>query len=53
MARVKIIDYIWKSENLEGIQITFVKTQDLFYGIGVEGVSVRDIIKINNLKIAW
>lgn len=53
VAKRNIVDYIYKSANLEGIHITFPETQAIFDGVGVEGVKVEDIIKINNLKRAW
>jgi hypothetical protein len=53
VARRNIVDYIWKSANLEGIRVTFPETDALFNGMGVEGVKVDDIVKINNMKRAW
>lgn len=53
IAKRNIVDYIYQSANLEGIHVTFPETQAIFDGIGVEGVKVEDIIKINNLKRAW
>ena len=53
IAKRNIVDYIYKSANLEGIHVTLEETQAIFDGIGVEGVKVDDIIKINNLKRAW
>lgn len=53
LAKRNIVDYIYKSANLEGINVTFPETQAIFDGVGVEGVKVEDIIKINNLKRAW
>lgn len=53
LAKRNIVDYIYKSAKLEGIGVTFPETQAIFDGMGVEGVKVDDIIKINNLKRAW
>lgn len=53
VAKKNIVDYIYKSANLEGIHVTFPETQAIFDGVGVNGVKVEDIIKINNLKRAW
>lgn len=53
VAKRNIVDYIYKSANLEGIHVTFPETQAIFDGAGVEGLKVEDIIKINNLKRAW
>ena len=52
-AKRNIVDYIWKSANLEGIQVTFPETNAIFEGAVAPGVSVEDTIKINNLKRAW
>lgn len=53
VAKRNIVDYIYKSAKLEGINVTFPETQAIFEGVGVNGVKVEDIIKINNLKRAW
>lgn len=53
VAKRNIVDYIYKSAKLEGIHVTFPETQAIFEGVGVNGVKVEDIIKINNLKRAW
>lgn len=53
VAKRNIVDYIYKSANLEGIHVTFPETQAIFDGVGVNGVKVEDIIKINNLKRVW
>ena len=53
VAKRNIVDYIYKSARLEGIHVTFPETQSIFDGIGVNGVKVEDIIKINNQKRAW
>lgn len=53
IAKKNIVDYIYKSANLEGIHVTFPETQAIFDGVGVQGIKVEDIIKINNLKRAW
>ena len=53
IAKRNIVDYIYKSAKLEGINVTFPETQAIFEGMGVEGVKVEDIITINNLKRAW
>ena len=53
VAKRNIVDYIYKSAKLEGIHVTFPETQAIFEGVGVDGVKVEDIVKINNLKRAW
>lgn len=52
-AKRNIVDYIWKSANLEGIAVTFPETNAIYNGVAVEGCSVENIVKINNLKHAW
>ena len=53
VAERNIVDYIWKSAHLEGINITFPESNAIFEGISVKGVKVENIIKINNMKRAW
>lgn len=48
-----IVDYIWKSANLEGIRVTYQETQAIYDGGVVTGLTVDNIIAINNLKYAW
>ncbi|MDR1821477.1 MAG: Fic family protein [Oscillospiraceae bacterium] len=53
LAKRNVVDYIWKSANLEGIAVTFPETNAIFEGAACPGISVEDTIKINNLKRAW
>ena len=53
IAKRNIVDYIWKSANLEGIAVTYPETQAIFDGGVVNGLTVDKIIAINNLKYAW
>lgn len=53
IAKRNIVDYIWKSANLEGIAVTYPETQVLYDGGIVNGLTVDEVIKINNLKYAW
>lgn len=53
VAKRNIVDYIWKSANLEGIGVTYPETQAIYDGGIVNGLKVNDIIAINNLKYAW
>ena len=53
MAQRNIVDYIWKSANLEGIVVTYSETQAIYDGGIVNGLTVNDVITINNLKYAW
>ena len=53
IAKRNIVDYIWKSANLEGIGVTYQETQAIYDGGIVNGLTVDNIIAINNLKYAW
>ena len=53
IAKRNIVDYIWKSANLEGIGVTYPDTQAIYDGGIVNGLTVDNIIAINNLKYAW
>ncbi len=53
IAKRNIVDYIWKSANLEGIDVTYPETQAIYDGGIVNGLTVDNIIAINNLKYAW
>ena len=53
IAKRNIVDYIWKSANLEGINVTYLETQVIYDGGVVNGLTVDNIIAINNLKYAW
>lgn len=53
IAKRNIVDYIWKSANLEGIDVTYSETQAIYDGGVVNGLTVDNIIAITNLKYAW
>ena len=53
VAKRNIVDYIWKSANLEGIGVTYPETQAIYDGEIVNGLTVDNIIAINNLKYSW
>lgn len=53
VAKRNIVDYIWKSANLEGIGVTYPETQVIYDGGVVNGLTVDNVIAINNLKYAW
>ncbi len=53
IAKRNIVDYIWKSANLEGIAVTYSETQVIYDGGVVNGLTVDKIITISNLKYAW
>ena len=52
-AKRNLVDSIYKEAKLEGIEVTFPDTYEIFNGRTVAGLSVDDTIKINNLKHAW
>lgn len=53
LAKRNIVDYIWKSAHLEGIDVTFQETQKIYDGGNVGHLRVDEIVTINNLKHAW
>ncbi len=53
LAKRNIVDSIWKSANLEGIDVTFPETQQIYDGGNVERLRLDELITINNLKHAW
>ena len=53
LAKRNIVDSIYKESKLEGIAITFPETNEICEGRAVAGMSVDDIVKVNNLKHAW
>ena len=53
IAKRNIVDYIWKSANLEGISVNYPETQVIFDNGIVNGLKVNEVIAINNLKYAW
>ena len=52
-AKRNIVDSIYSESRLEGIAVTFPETQEIYDGRSVAGLSVEDIVKVNNLKHAW
>ena len=52
-AKRNLVDYIWKSANLEGIGVTFPETQTIVEGTSVQGKSIDDINSIVQLKHGW
>lgn len=53
VAKRNIVDYIYKSAQLEGLGVTYPDTETIFNGLSAPGVKVTDIIAVNNLKKAW
>ena len=46
VAKRNIIDYIWKSANIEGIDVTFPETQTIYDGGNVARLRVDEIVTI-------
>lgn len=53
LAKRNIVDSIWRSSHIEGIDITFPETQQLFDGGNIARLRLDQIVTINNLKHAW
>lgn len=53
LAKRNIVDYIWKSANLEGIGVTYPDTQAIYNGMSVSGYTIEEINAVNDLKYAW
>lgn len=53
LAKRNIVDYIWKSVNLEGIGMTYPDTQAVYNGMAVAGYTIDEINTVNDLKNAW
>ena len=53
VAKRNIVDYIYKSAQLEGLGVTYPDTETIFNGMSAPGVKVTDVIAVNNLKRAW
>lgn len=48
-----IVDYIWKSAKLEGLNISYSDTEAIYNGMRAPSIKVDEIIAVNNLKHAW
>ena len=48
-----IVDSIWKSSHIEGIDVTYPETQRIYDGGNVARLRIDEIQTINNLKHAW
>lgn len=53
LAKRCIVDSIWKSSHIEGIDVTYPETQRLYDGGNVARLRLDEIQTINNLKHAW
>ena len=43
LAKKNIVDYIWKSANLEGIEMTYPDPQVVYNGMAVSGFTIDEI----------
>lgn len=48
-----VVDSIWKSSHIEGIDVTYPETQKLYDGGNIARLRLDEIQTINNLKHAW
>lgn len=52
-AKRKLIDNIYKSANLEGIEVTFADTYSFMNNVNTGNISIDDMLKLKGLKDAW
>ena len=53
LSKRNIVDIIWKSAKLEGLNVTFPDTEAIYRGSIISDIEVSTVIAINNLKHAW
>lgn len=53
VAKRNIVDYIWKSANLEGLNVTYPETYAIYEKAIINGINIDTILTINNLKHGW
>ena len=53
LAKRRLVDNIYASARLEGVNVTFPQTQTILDGAIANGVSASDIQTVLNLKAAW
>ena len=53
LAKRNIIDSIYKSARLEGLNVTFPNTEAIINGGIVSGLKADEIVTVNNLKHSW
>lgn len=53
LAKRNIVDLIYKEAKIEGINVTYPQTAQLYENHSVNGLTIEDVIKVNNLKHAW
>lgn len=52
-AKRNIVDSIWKSCHIEGLDVTYSETQQLYDGGNIARLRIDEIQLVNNLKHAW
>lgn len=52
-AKRNIVDYIWKSARLEGMNISYPDVEAIYIGTRAPSIGVSEIVAVNNLKHAW
>lgn len=53
LAKRNIVDYIWKSAKLEGLNVTFPQTYAIYEKAKLKDVDVDTVLKVVNLKHGW
>ena len=53
LAKRNIVDSIWKSSHIEGIDVTYPETQKIYDGGNIARLRIDEIQTINILKHAW
>jgi Fic family protein len=53
VAKRNIVDYIWKSARLEGVNVTFPETYAIYEQARLKDIDVDTVVTIINLKHAW
>ncbi len=52
-AKRNLVDSIWKEVHIEGISVTYPEVQEIVEGRSVAGLTIDEILAINNLKHTW
>lgn len=52
-AKRNLVDSIWKEAHIEGISVTYPEVQEIVEGRSVAGLTIDEILAINNLKHTW
>jgi Fic family protein len=53
LAKRNVVDYIWKSARLEGLNVTYPEAYAIYEQAKLKNVDVDTVLKIINLKRAW